>query len=426
MAGAYPELRAQAASVARVVRAEEERFGSTLKQAMARCSSKIGREAAQGAARRPSPAPTPSGSTTPTACPSTSSRSWPRTAACSVDHEGFERELEAQRERARQASKMGAVTGDPLYMGLLEKGKTEFLGYDGLVARGRARAGRAQGRRSSPRGSTRARRARSSSTARPSTASPGGQVGDHGVIAAEGSAAEVVRLRPARARPLRAPREGDRRRLRGGHDGARRRSTQSRRAGAMRHHTGTHLLHAALRETLGTARQAGGQPGGARPAALRLQPLRRASAPRELRHIENRVNEQILRNARRADEGHGPRGGARLRRPRLLRRQVRRAGARGRGARASPRSSAAAPTSTRPATSASSWSPPSRASPRARGGWRPSPARRPSSAPGRTRGSWRSWSRRPRPTGASLVDEYAQAARRSSRRSEREIERAEA
>ena len=35
MAGAYPELRSQAPSIARVVRAEEERFGSTLKQAMA-------------------------------------------------------------------------------------------------------------------------------------------------------------------------------------------------------------------------------------------------------------------------------------------------------------------------------------------------------------------------------------------------------
>ena len=45
-----------------------------------------------------------------------------RTAASPSTRTGFERELEAQRERARQASKMGAVTGDPVYMGLLEKG----------------------------------------------------------------------------------------------------------------------------------------------------------------------------------------------------------------------------------------------------------------------------------------------------------------
>src|SRR5438094_1642973 len=41
MAGAYPELRTQAASVARVVRSEEERFGSTLKQAMVELSKTV-------------------------------------------------------------------------------------------------------------------------------------------------------------------------------------------------------------------------------------------------------------------------------------------------------------------------------------------------------------------------------------------------
>ena len=48
-----------------------------------------------------------------------------------VDKPGFEGELlEAQRERARQSSKMGAVSGDPIYMALLERGRTAFLGYD--------------------------------------------------------------------------------------------------------------------------------------------------------------------------------------------------------------------------------------------------------------------------------------------------------
>ena len=46
----------------------------------------------------------------------------PRTGA-PVDGAGFERELAAQQERARQASKMGAVKGDPVYAALLEEGR---------------------------------------------------------------------------------------------------------------------------------------------------------------------------------------------------------------------------------------------------------------------------------------------------------------
>ena len=40
----------------------------------------------------------------------------------SVDTAGFERELAAQQERARQSSKMGAVKGDPVYVKLAEEG----------------------------------------------------------------------------------------------------------------------------------------------------------------------------------------------------------------------------------------------------------------------------------------------------------------
>src|SRR5262249_6945811 len=43
MAAAYPELRGQMASIQRIVRAEEERFGSTLKQAMAEFAKTVER-----------------------------------------------------------------------------------------------------------------------------------------------------------------------------------------------------------------------------------------------------------------------------------------------------------------------------------------------------------------------------------------------
>ena len=68
------------------------------------------------------------------------------------------------------------------------------------------------------------------------------------------------------------------------------------RTGAMRNHTGTHLLHAALRETLGThVKQAGSLVA---PDRLRFDFSHyQGVGPRELTHIQNRVNEQILRNA---------------------------------------------------------------------------------------------------------------------------------
>jgi alanyl-tRNA synthetase len=67
------------------------------------------------------------------------------------------------------------------------------------------------------------------------------------------------------------------------------------RTGAMRHHTGTHLLHAALRDTLGThVKQAGSLVA---PDRLRFDFSHyQGVGPQELSHIQNSVNEQILKN----------------------------------------------------------------------------------------------------------------------------------
>ena len=68
------------------------------------------------------------------------------------------------------------------------------------------------------------------------------------------------------------------------------------RTGAMRNHTGTHLLNAALREILGPhVKQAGSLVA---PDRLRFDFSHyQGVGPRELNQIQNRVNEQILRNA---------------------------------------------------------------------------------------------------------------------------------
>jgi len=70
---------------------------------------------------------------------------------------------------------------------------------------------------------------------------------------------------------------------------------ESLRAGAMRNHAGTHLLHASLRDTLGPhVKQAGSRVG---PDRLRFDFSHyQGVGPRELTHIQNQVNEQILKN----------------------------------------------------------------------------------------------------------------------------------
>src|SRR5207245_2142998 len=132
MGGAYPELLASVDTVARIVLTEEERFSTTLRQALAVFDSVADRQ--------------PEGGVIPGAevfrlydtygLPVDFTEELASDRGLGVDKDGFERELKAQQDRARQASKMGAVTGDPVYVHLLEQGKTDFAGYDTLVVDG--------------------------------------------------------------------------------------------------------------------------------------------------------------------------------------------------------------------------------------------------------------------------------------------------
>ena len=292
MKAPYPELVSHQESVARVVAVEEERFSTTLKQAFA---------VFEEIAARLKP-----GESVPGAelfrlydtygLPADFTEELAKDRGLGVDTAGFERELAAQQERARQASKLGAVKGDPVYLKLAEEGgKTDFLGYASLSLEDASVL-------AVLRNGQLARRLDAGEEGlvvldrTPFYAMAGGQVGDHGVIASDGSAAEVTDT----TSPLPGLHVHHVRVSHGGFERGmmvRAEVDAGRRAGAMRHHTGTHLLHAALRQMLGPhVKQAGSLVA---PDRLRFDFSHYAPvSPRELRHIENRVNAEILRDAR--------------------------------------------------------------------------------------------------------------------------------
>ncbi|PYQ55216.1 MAG: alanine--tRNA ligase, partial [Acidobacteria bacterium] len=296
MAGAYPELRTHMSSVARVVKAEEQRFGSTLRTGLQTLERSV-----MLFVNRPQfkqgdlfPGEEAFRLYDTFGLPLDLIEEEVGDKGLKVDRNGFERHLEAQRERARLSSKMGAVTGDPVYMGLLERGGTQFVGYESLVLE-EARVGAVL---KDGRLVTRIDAGEEGQVVldrTPFYAESGGQVGDHGIIAAQGSAAEVVDTQ----QPVPGLYVHDVKVIEGGFEAGttvRVEVNEDRRTGAMRHHTGTHLLHAALRETLGThVKQAGSLVA---PDRLRFDFSHyQGVGPRELTHIQNRVNEQILRNA---------------------------------------------------------------------------------------------------------------------------------
>ncbi len=290
MKAAYPELVSHRESVGRVVAVEEERFGTTLKQAFVVFEEIAGKLKA-GA--------TVAGAdvfrlydTYGLAPDFTEELAKDR--GLSVDLAGFERELQAQQERARQASKLGAVKGDPVYQKLADEGAlTDFLGYTSLAVEDARVLAVLRDGQLAPRLDA-GQEGLIVLDRTPFYAMAGGQVGDRGVIASEGSAAQVTDTTSPlpglfvhhvkvthggfeRGMPVRAEVDA------------------ARRAGAMRHHSGTHLLHAALREMLGPhVKQAGSLVA---PERLRFDFSHYAPVgPRELRHLENRVNAEVLRD----------------------------------------------------------------------------------------------------------------------------------
>lgn len=197
-----------------------------------------------------------------------------------VEREEFDRELAAQRQRARQATRaqFSATEG---VGDTLEEAHSLFVGYDELEID--AQVVHAEGGEDSQVWLVLDRT--------PFYAEAGGQVGDRGRIEGNDFAVEVEDVQKARGGIVHRGRlvEGETKALTGAVVA---RVNRQARIDAERNHTATHLLHESLRRTLGDHV---GQMGSlVAPDRLRFDFSHFAAVePEQLREIEERVNEQI-------------------------------------------------------------------------------------------------------------------------------------
>ncbi|HHU30189.1 MAG TPA: alanine--tRNA ligase [Firmicutes bacterium] len=209
-----------------------------------------------------------------------------------LDEQGFERELEAQRQRARSAREKGVFGAEGDSYREIAQLNTAFVGYDRTAYSSEILALLKDGEKVNAAGE--GGKVEIVLAATPFYGERGGQQGDTGVITtAHGSAKVVDTIMTPRDQTVHVAevttgvlRTGDR---------AEAVVDKSRRSNTCRNHTATHILHQALREILGEhVRQAGSLVSAER---LRfdfnhLNPL----TPSQLQAVEQRVNEIIWEN----------------------------------------------------------------------------------------------------------------------------------
>jgi alanyl-tRNA synthetase len=282
MGEAYPELRAAAKRAGEVLKLEEERFAETLDNGMRLLESALasGEKLLDGE----------------TVFKLYDTYGFPvdltadigRERGVTIDLAGFEAAMEAQRERARAASKF-ASAGGVTYAG----GKTDFRGYDALSHPGKVVALYCEG------AAVDALKAGDAGVVvldqTPFYAESGGQVGDRGeLVGAAGTFAvdDTQKVQPDVFGHHGKLRTGA---LKVGDKVEARVDVELRRR-TMRNHSVTHLMHKALREVLGTHVQQKGSLVDADKTRFDFshdKPL----TEDEIRQVEARVNAEILQNA---------------------------------------------------------------------------------------------------------------------------------
>ena len=288
MGEAYPELEHKQQHVANVLAREETRFGETLDQGMKLLEGAI---ADMDGSEIPGEVAFKLYDTY--GFPVDLTRDIARERDLSVDEEGFERAMGQQRKRARAAGSFGSKDGLPADL-IADLPRTEFLGYAAceseaseivaIVIDGKPVESLEPGQE-----------AVVILDRTPFYAESGGQIGDTGMLEGEG-----IRFVVGDTRKLAGAFHGhvgklESGKLKVGHSISAR-IDAARRDDVVRHHSATHLMHAALRSVLGEHVQQKGSLVA--PDRLRFDFSHHEPVTEdEIATIERMVNEQIQANA---------------------------------------------------------------------------------------------------------------------------------
>ncbi|SHE62187.1 alanyl-tRNA synthetase [Modicisalibacter ilicicola DSM 19980] len=284
MGGAYPELRKARPQIEKILLKEEEQFARTLDHGMGLLEAALADLKGEVLAGE-------------TVFKLYDTYGFPfdltadicRERGVTLDEVGFQRELEAQRERARAASQFGA----DYTAGLELEGETTFSGYERLEDRSRVTALVDEA------GNALAELAEGDKGVvvldrTPFYAESGGQVGDTGYLEGDGQRFQVTDTQKQGGHHLHhgVMIEG---RLQVG-AAVTPRVDASLRVATMRNHSATHLLHEALKRVLGDHVQQKGSLVSAERLRFDFSHFE-AMSREQLAEVEAIVNQQVLANA---------------------------------------------------------------------------------------------------------------------------------
>ncbi|MGO2010199.1 alanine--tRNA ligase [Vreelandella alkaliphila] len=284
MGDAYPELREASEQITRVLLKEEEQFARTLDHGMGLLNAAL--EELQGDVL---PGETVFKLYDTYGFPFDLTADVCREREVTLDEAGFQRELEAQRERARAASQFGAD-----YSATIElEGETQFTGYEHLADQATVTA--IVDSEGNPLAALEAGQKDTVVLDRtPFYGESGGQVGDTGYLYVDGGRFQVTDTQKQSGHHLHQGIMVDGALSVGAN--VRGEVDASLRSATIRNHSATHLLHKALRMVLGDHVQQKGSLVNAERLRFDFSHFEPMTAE-QLAEVERLVNEQILANA---------------------------------------------------------------------------------------------------------------------------------